>query len=787
MSRIPRELDKPGLLELYRKLVLIRRFELTVQELYRDSRLPGFVHLYVGEEASAVGVCAHLRKDDWITGSHRGNGHALAKGVTARELLAELNGRAGGPSGGRGGSMHVFAPDVGLLGTNGIVAGGAPLATGAALSAKTRRTDGVGVAFFGDGASNHGAVLESVNLAGALKLPVVFVCENNLYATSTPIRVATANTELYQRAVGLGVPGQAVDGCDVLAVWQAAREAVERARRGEGPTFLEIKTYRWLGHGEGEPVAGTYRTLDEVESWKQRCCIRAFRTLLEKEKIAAPSELDAVEAAVDEEIREAVRFAESSPPPAPDTVLDHVLACPIHPPIPPSPPIGGKTQSWIEAVRDALAEEMRRDRNLLYLGEGIGERGGCFAHTRGLWQEFGGARVIDTPISELAFTGAAVGAAATGCRTVADLMFADFLFEAASQIIHQAAKLRYLSNGNLSAPVVLRAPMGIIKNTGAHHSGTYYPMWAHVPGLIVVTPSTPADAKGLMKTALRAGDPVLFLEHKALFSMKGEVPEGEILVPFGQAGIVRQGRDITLAACSLMVHRCLEAARTLQKQGISCEVIDLRTIVPLDVDTVAKSLARTHRLLVVDEAWAAFGVGAELAAAMMELAFEELDAPVGRLNFQPVPYPFAPSLEDAMRVEAEKIVAGVKQVLAGSPPVPFRWKAAAPAVSAASVATLHPKDQPPGGNPVPAAEIPGTVPLRMPNVDLTITEAKVVRWVRQVGESFEKGQCVVEVETDKAVLEVEAPLAGELAEITAGVGSVVSLGETLGWIRPKSA
>lgn len=784
MSRIPRELDKPKLLALYEKLFLVRHFEQTVQELYRDSRLPGFVHMYVGEEASAVGVCAHLRREDWVASTHRGDGHALAKGVPARNLLAEINGRVDGPSGGRGGSMHVIAPEAGLLATNGIVAGGAPLATGAALSAKLRGTDNVAVGFFGDGASNHGAVLESINFAGAQKLPVVFVCENNLYATSTSIRVATANTELYQRAVGLGVPGQAVDGYDVLAVWQAAKDAVERARRGEGPTFLELKTYRLCGHGEGEPIAGHYRTMDEVESWKQRDAVTAFRALLEKEKVASAKELDAVEEKIRKEVAEAVEFAEASPHPDPATLYDHVLASPLNPPAPAAASSAVKTQNWIEAVRDGIAEEMRRNPNIVYFGEGVGERGGCFAHTKGLWQEFGGGKIIDTPIAELAFTGASVGASATGCRAIADLMFADFLFEAGSQIVHQATKLRYLSNGKVSVPMVLRAPIGVMKNSGAHHSGSYYPMWGHIPGLIIAVPSTPADAKGMMKNALRAADPVLFMEHKALFSTKGDVPEGDCLVHFGQARIVREGKDITLVSCSLMVHRCLEAAELLQQRGISCEVIDLRTIIPLDVDTVAKSLAKTHRLLIVDEAWAPFGVGAELTAAMMELAFDELDAPIGRLNFEPVPYPFASVLEDAMRVDAKKVVAGVEQVIAGVAPVARRIKVdgQAPAAPITPIRTAATTAAP----AKTSAPADGTIPLLMPNVDLTITEAKVVRWVKQVGESFSKGECVVEVETDKAVLEVEAPRDGTLVKITAEVDTVVPLGATLGRIKPKS-
>ena len=221
------------------------------------------------------------------------------------------------------------------------------------------------------------------------------------------------------------------------------------------------------------------------------------------------------------------------------------------------------TTSWLDAVRDGIAEEMRRDPHIMYFGEGTGERGGTFAHTKGLWPEFGPKRMIDTPISEQGFTGAALGASATGARTIADLMFADFMFEAAGQIILQAAKLRYMSNGQMNAPMVIRVGAGAIRSAGPHHSGTYHPIWAHIPGLIVCMPSTPADAKGLMKTALRASDPVIILESKMLFASKGEVPEGDHLVPFGVARIARGGTRPDHRSAGQLVHRALEAAEIL--------------------------------------------------------------------------------------------------------------------------------------------------------------------------------------------------------------------------------
>jgi 2-oxoisovalerate dehydrogenase E1 component len=781
-------------------MVRIRQFELAAQKNYKAGRMPGFIHLYIGEEACATGVCAHLRKEDWVTSTHRGHGHALAKGMSPKALMAELYGRADGCCGGRGGSMHLFDPENGLFGTNGIVAGGIPAAVGAAISAKARRTDGVAVAFFGDGAVNHGSFHESVNFATVRCAPVVFACENNLYATATPFNTVTRNTSVASRAAAYGLPGLEVDGNNVIAVWEAARQAIERARKGEGPTLLELKTYRVVGHHEGDPLAGTYRTQEELDAWKARCPIRNFRKWLLAEGFADEKELAEIDRRVEREINEAVAFAEASPMPDPATACEHVLAHGVNPAAALAPAAAPGTRTtvtnYLEAVRDGIAEEMRRDPHLLYFGEGIGERGGSFAHTKGLWKEFSGQRVIDTPISELGFSGAAAGASATGCRTVADMMFVDFLFDASSQVLLQAAKWRYMSNGQVSAPVVFRASIGSIKSSGPHHSGCFYSTYAQYPGIIVVVPSNPADAKGLIKTALRASDPVLFLEHKLLFGVKGPVPEGEYYVPFGVAKVLRAGNDLTIVSCGECVNRCLAAAAALEKQGLACEVIDLRTIVPLDTRTILASVGKTGRLLVVDEAQAMCGVGAEVAATVMEAAFDELDAPIGRLHPDPVSQPFSPALENEITVTVDKIVQAAKAVAAGRPPVPRR-----PSVSSVRRETDAGGEFPTalagaakmtgeGAPPAPAAAAtPGTpaagLPVMMPNQDLTVTEGTVVRWLKRVGEGVAPGEILVEVETAKAVVPVESPGPGVLAEILAKEGATIQMGASLGTVRPN--
>jgi len=342
--------------------------------------------------------------------------------------------------------------------------------------------------------------------------------------------------------------------------------------------------------------------------------------------------------------------------------------------------------------------------------------------------------------------------------------------------------------------MVIRAPFGSIKQTGPHHSGSFYPMWAHIPGLIVVVPSNPADAKGLMKTALRAHDPVIFMEHKALFGSKGQVPTEEHFVPFGQAKVVQEGSDLTIVSCGLLLQHSVTAAQTLKAKGISCEVIDLRTIVPLDVETIAASVAKTGKLLIVDEAWSMCGVAAEISAAMMELAFDELDAPIGRICTDPVSFPFSPALENEFIITPEKIVTAAQDILAGRPifQIRFSGKAAPVAISVAPqpVAVEAPAAAPAvAAQPTPAAGLAKAtvegIPVIMPNQDLTITEAKVVRWLKKLGDAVKTGEPVVEVETDKAVSEIESPADGILAEILAPEETLVPLAESLAIIKPK--
>jgi 2-oxoisovalerate dehydrogenase E1 component len=658
----PTPIGKDGLLSLYRTMLLIRRCEEQLAKAHQRGLVHGACHTYVGQEAVAAGVCAHLRTPDAVFSTHRGHGHALAKGVSAEELMAELYGRATGCSRGRGGSMHLFAPVVGLMGTSGIVGPSILQAAGAGYSFKLRKTGGVGVAFFGDGAVNNGAFHEGLNLAGIWKLPVLFVCENNEYATEVPFRYAAANPTVAGRAADYGMPGVALDGNDVLAVYAAAEEAVGRARRGEGPTLLECRTYRTRPHAEGMGDF-SYRTREEVEAWKPRCPIVRLRAHLLGTSLAGERELAAVESQVAAAVEAAHRCAENAPWPEAASAATHVYAEPRMPPSP-EPPGGGREITWMQATLEALSHEMAANPRIFVLGEGIGQRGGNFKTTAGLYDLYGPERLRDTPICERGFVGLGCGAAMTGARPVIDFMFADFVLDGVGEIVNQIAKIQYMSAGRIRMPVLLRGCVGVGHSAATHHSGNYYPMYAHFPGLRVVVPSTPYDAKGLLHHALRSDDPVLFLEHRELLALKGPAPQGAYEIPFGQAAVVRAGKDVTVVALALMLHRALEASETLATEGISVELIDPRTVAPLDFETIARSVRKTGRLLVVDEAFAPFGVGAEIAAQAADRCFDDLDAPIRRLNGAHTPTPYSPPLEHAVVPNADAIARAVRALVA---------------------------------------------------------------------------------------------------------------------------
>jgi 2-oxoisovalerate dehydrogenase E1 component len=647
---------------LYRTMQLIRTAEEQLARCHARGLIHGACHTYVGEEAVATGVCSQLRADDAIFSTHRGHGHALAKGLPVGDLISELFGRRTGCSRGRGGSMHLFAPEIGLMGTSGIVGPCILQAAGAGYSFKLLRTDRVAVAFFGDGAVNNGAFHEGLNLAAIWKLPVLFVCENNQFATEVPFTYAAANSDVASRGATYNIPGVQVDGNDVEAVSRAADEAVRRARAGHGPTLLECNTYRTRPHAEGMGDY-TYRTREEVSEWRERCPIQRFRSVLIDSGGATESELNAIDAEIRDEVARGTAAAESAPWPDASTAANHVYAAPANRPTREPGPHSERELSYVAATLEALDNEMEANPRIFVFGEGIGQRGGNFATTTGLFAKYGAERLCDTPIAERGFVGMGGGAAMTGTRPVIDFMFIDFINDAFGEIINQIAKMQYMSSGRLKMPILLRGCIGIGHSAATHHSGSYHSIFSHIPGLRVVIPSTPYDAKGLFTHALRCDDPVLFLEPRELLSIKGPVPAESYEIEFGKARVLREGNQVTVVGIGVMAHRALIAAGRLAEESLSVEVIDPRTVSPLDTTAILDSVRKTGRLLVVDEAFAPCSIASEIAALVADAGFNDLDAPIRRLNGAFAPTPYSPPLEAAVAVSADAIVDGVRDLM----------------------------------------------------------------------------------------------------------------------------
>jgi len=614
----------------------------------------------VGQEASAVGVCFALRDDDCIASTHRGHGHMLAKGAPVDRMMAEIFGKVDGLCSGKGGSMHVTDARIGALGANGIVGASPLLATGAALAFSSRQSDQVAVAFLGDGATNQGMFHEAVNLASVWRLPALFVIENNQYGEFTAQTKATRVERLSARAAAYGIRGVTVDGNDVDAVYAAAAELIDSLRQGEGPALLECLTYRWKGHMEGDLEA--YRTPEEVAEWKAKDPIARLEGLLVDSGALTEDAVKDHAKSARHAVEEALAFSSASAEPPPSSLTTEVFVA--EPGRALKPKRGGEVEviTGSAAVNMALREEMERDEAVLLLGEDV-SYGGYLAVTAGLVERFGEARVRDTPISENAIVGGAVGAAMNGLRPVAEILFADFITACMDPLVNQAAKLRYMSGGQYTVPLVVRTPCGVGLGMAAQHSQSLEALLLGVPGLIIAAPGTPRACRGLLKAAIRSDNPVLFFEHKLLYLSEGEVPLDEEIIPLGTAEVVRAGADVTVVAVSYMVQVALEAAEALARQGVEAEVIDPRTLSPLDTDTILESVAKTRRLVTVEEGQVRGGFGAEVVARVSAAAHGVLSAPPLRIGGADVPIPYNKALETLAVPDADRVAAAIRAMM----------------------------------------------------------------------------------------------------------------------------
>jgi 2-oxoisovalerate dehydrogenase E1 component len=693
-------------------------------EPIRDFNYRGPTHVSIGQEGASVGACSALDLKDYITSTHRGHGDSLARGCQAiramseerlrqrlpdskaasrpelleealedhvYRTLAELFGKEGGYCRGRGGSMHIADFTVGHLGANAIVGGSVPIATGAAVGSRYLRNGAVVCCFAGDGSYANGVVLESLNFAAQFQftnelagdhrfgVPIVFFVLNNHYGmTGRADNEVMGVTHLARRAAGFSdcnMHAEVVNGMDVLAVREAMLRAVEMCRAGQGPVFLDVNTYRYYGHSLSDP-RNEYRTREEEAAWRAVDPIANLARQLEECAVLDAAGVGAVEARVRERNARAAIRAAAAPDPDPKDVIKYMYTDTSAEVVPPQyrnvkiiePPAPIKRSNgeitYRDAIKEALIEEMQRDARVIFYGEDVAEYGGAFKLSKGLLETFGRDRVFNTPISEAAICGTAVGAAMVGLRPVAELMYMDFLLMAGDQVSNQAAKWHYMSGAQVEVPLVIRASIGGGKGYGGQHSQTLESSVANIPGMYIVYPSTPYDAKGMMKSAIRDNNPVLFLESQLLYGAKGPVPEEGYLVPLGVAEVKRAGSDITLVGWGPAIPDALKAAVRLKAElGVSAEVVDIRCLIPFDKETIIASVQKTGRCVVVSQTVTIGSFMGEIVATIQENAFDYLDAPIMRVGAKDGIAPQSHVLEAVFLPNANDIFQAAKAIL----------------------------------------------------------------------------------------------------------------------------
>lgn len=648
-------------IRLYENMLQIRYFEEKVEEGASEDKTHTSPHLCIGQEASAVGACSTLEENDNITTTHRGHGHCLAMGIDCKKLLAEIYGKETGTNTGRGGSLHITQPSKGVLGATGVVGAGIPIAVGAGLSSQVKGTETVTICFFGDGASNTGAFHEGLNMASVWDLPVVFLCENNQYGQFTSYSDASRINNIAERAESYGIPGLTLDGMDCLEVHEGTKKAVNRARRGDGPTLVECKTYRYRGHFMGDSFG--YRSDEEIKKWKENDPIEKMRGRLFEEGILDEEKDQEIKEKVSKEIEEAAEFAEDSRYPEPADLSREDVYAPVQ-------QVSNKPRKETfdndreltcrEAINEALQEEFENNENVVLYGEDVAHVGGVFGCTKGLQDRFGSERVRDTPISEEAIIGSGLGAAMTGLRPVVEIEYMDFIHKGMDSLCNELAKFRFMSGGKIETPVVVRTAAGSqypMLGRAAQHSQDLSAWFVHTPGLKVITYSTPREAKGLLKAAIRDDNPVLFIEHKLLYfgnvstarknwpRIIGHVPEEEYILPLGEADIKREGEDVTIISNMLMVHKALNAAQRLEENdSINAEVVDLRSLSPLDTELIEDSVKKTGKAVVVSEGPKSCGVASEVASVIGEKCIFDMEAPIRVVSRPNLPVPYGPTL-----------------------------------------------------------------------------------------------------------------------------------------------
>ena len=675
-------LDEDQLVDVYRKVLTTRIVDEKLLNLQRQGRMPAYYQVS-GQEAH-VGAALALRATDWIFTAYRELGLWIARGMDLESAVGFWLGIADDDD-----IWDVKGHRITRL--NATIGTHLPHAVGFGYKNRLDGGDDVSMVVFGDGATSESDFHAAMNFAGVWKTPTIFLCQNNQVAQSTTLDKQTAAETLADKAIGYGMPGIRVDGMDPFAMYQVTSEAVQRGAAGEGPTFIEMYTYRYAPHStyDGTPV---YRTDEEEEHWRTLDPILRTRTFLEHKGLwAADSEQEMrhdlsarLEAIVDELEGRAKVTRDYSPRnlfnriPKPLLRQLHAEQEDLGEPLteipteeiweigPEPTPSGHRTRlDMTEALNMALTDGFDRDDSLVALGEDVGLEGGVFRVTEGMHERFGPDRVIDTPLCETGIVGTSVGMAMAGLRPVAEMEFAGFVYPAFDQVIGHMGRIRWRYRGHLTSPVVVRLPVGT--NLGNYEFPTDSPesYFVHAPGLVVVYPSTPYDAKGLMETALSSHDPVMFFEPIALYrGLKEEVPVESYSIPFGRAAVRREGTDVTVVTFGPPMHQAMAAAEQFAADGISVEVIDLRTLYPWDVDTVLASVEKTGRIVTAHEDHLSGGIGAEIVATIAEQGAYFLESPPVRIGHMDV-FWGPTQLESFSMITPDRIAGGIHRALRG--------------------------------------------------------------------------------------------------------------------------
>lgn len=653
-------LSKDKLSEIYISMKTQRILEDRLLKMYKGGQLSGAVYPGIGQEASMAGIGAGMGPKDIFGGTHRDLGVQMMRGVSLKEIALNFYGKKEGPSKGRDGNSHFGIVDKGTLMVASPLPDSGPVAVGWALASKQDQSGIVAVANCGEGATATGAWHEAINMAAVLNLPIVFTVQNNQYAYSTPNEVEFASTNVSDRASGYGIPSYIIDGNDIYSVMDAVHEACENARNGGGPTLLELVTFRHHGHAGHDPADYVN---DEVRSyWMKRDPLLRFEESLVEEGFFQKEDFISLQEEIEILVKETLDWAKDESDPEPSEEEGDIFLLRTSP-VMSTNEEKLETMNFIESITNAMDEAMFDNEDIFIMGEDIGGFGGAFKATQGLYEKYGGDRVIDTPISEAGFVGAAVGSALAGKIPIVELQFFDFVYPALDQLTTEAAKYNWKSGK--SVPMVVRGPTGAGTRSGPFHSISPESLLAHHPGLKVVAPSNPYDAKGLLIASIYDPNPVMFLEHKKLYrkpELKMDVPKGLYEIELGSAKILREGSDITVVSWSGMIHVVQEAAEVLNQEGVSVEIIDLRSIVPLDTETILSSVEKTSNLCIVQEDVPFSSIASEISSLVAERGFWNLDNPIKKVTPPNTHIPFAPILEDAFIPSVDKVVKVIREL-----------------------------------------------------------------------------------------------------------------------------